>query len=133
MPTVADLYFDDVPPAASVSAAVRKRWRELEALSADLIGGRVRVTASHAAAPADSLSYRVDVRMQLPGRAVLVVESGRSAPCRDALVAVHDAFDRARHALAARARDRRALRIGAVRPQDQPASRFWKDEWAVPA
>ena len=129
MPTVTDIHFDGVPPSASISAAIRKRWRELDMLRSGLVHGGVTVSSA-CGVTADSVRYLVEVCMQLPDRTVVRAEARRSSACRDALTAVHDAFDIANQLLAACVHEHRA-QDSYVR--GRPAFSTWKETTAVPA
>ena len=92
MPSVAEIHFDGVPPSATLSAAIRKRWRELVRRYDDLVDGHVTVCGS-CTDPAGPPAYGVDVCLRLGNRWWSFGSSRDRPSYRNALQAVHVAFD----------------------------------------
>ncbi len=90
-----EIDFRDMPPSASLAAAIRKRVGRLD-LWHPLLGCRVTVGS---VPQAGGVAYAAQVRLRLPDAEILA-SGGQGRPSRqDSQMAVFDAFDAAQRQL----------------------------------
>jgi len=91
MQTSLEVDFRNIPPSASLSAAIRKRAAKLETFCDSIVGCHVTVESPHRYH--QGVRYAVCIRLTVPGSVITVSREPDTAAHEDAYLTLHDAFD----------------------------------------